>query len=281
MTHQILKSRLPEGFDDTVKLHVDEMNLWAERNKIVADELKALGPVKPCPTWAEFKSSKTASNDLSHAVAKWQEEKLSRHAPVKRPIGSQDVEASIVLGKDGKYISDYEVVNDDPTADQILRSKKNVLLNSVTAMEQQEMEKIAPPPGKRRALTIREGDIALSDSQRLQAVMVEIRTAQLPLQDLTVQMLAAKTDADRAAAQAKIKVITDSVAPLQASVADQVVFQAAQRPAADTEFLNQQKQSKAGMDAVTRWAAGVQSDIEDLTESNIDAWKIPPFTGVS
>jgi hypothetical protein len=57
------------------------------------------------------------------------------------------------------------------------------------------------------------------------------------------------------------------------------IFSRVNRPADDTRFLEEQAAREAKRQAIYRWAANLQSDIEDLTEATIDGWEMKPFNG--
>ena len=49
------------------------------------------------------------------------------------------------------------------------------------------------------------------------------------------------------------------------------------RPPEDTKFIQQQIDLRNRISKISRAAAQMHSDIEDLTIDNIDSWKIPDF----
>lgn len=247
MTYQVLKSRIPGDFEETVALHVIEKNNWIERERIVSDEEKTLQPLGSCPQWGQFSGRKDASQELHNAVERWKVEKNKRHARFPKPIGHPDVEKSIVLQDGHTFVADYEIVDDTPTPDQILRAKKDTLIVAVRGVEQQELEKLLPPVGKRRAIGYRKQDIATSDNDRVRELAIKINT----------------TDDD------------DEKKSLLKLMSNAQAYHISERPVDDTVFLAEQKQLDTAHNAVLRWAALVESDIEDLTESDIDAWAMP------
>jgi hypothetical protein len=305
MTFKILKSKVAQhpNFADHVAQHATELNLWADREKIVAEESKT--PLPARPAWGDFGHRVDPATEYSKTVAEWEKAKLTRHAPIKRPMPHPDIEASVRLDGD-KFVPDFEIVNDDPTPEQILQAKKSALIRAVSVMEEAEIAKIAPPPGKRRHFNFRLNDIASEDQKRLQALSRQIDDTNVPL-DSFMQKVAqltlksAKFDADQNAlkekpdaeivldpftsqdqvdlddAKNKIKATKAKLAELSAHIGNPDDFHAAGRPPEDQKFFLEQKQRRERANAVMRWAAQVHSDIEDLTTDTIDVWTIPPF----
>jgi hypothetical protein len=305
MTFKILKSKVAQhpNFADHVAQHATELNLWADREKIVAEESKT--PLPARPAWGDFGHHVDPATEYSKAVAEWEKAKLARHAPIQRPMPHPDIEASVRRDGD-KFVPDFEIVNDDPTPEQILQAKKSALIRAVSVMEEAEIAKIAPPPGKRRHFNFRLNDIASEDQKRLQALSRQIDDTNVPL-DSFMQKVAqltlksAKFDADQNAlkekpdaeivldpftsqdqvdlddAKNKIKATKAKLAELSAHFGNPDDFHDARRPPEDQKFFLEQKNRREQADSVMRWAAQLHSDIEDLTLENIDAFEIPSF----
>ena len=164
MTHQILKSKLPADFIEQVANFAAEMDFWAEREKIVTEENKK--PLGPRPLWGDFAGKRDPAAEFSVEMAKWEAEKLKRHAPVKKPIASPDVVASVQLVGD-HHVADFEVVNDDPTPEQVLRTKKDALIHRVHQDEEAAKRRVALPLGKLRLAALREHDyLAIAEEDR-------------------------------------------------------------------------------------------------------------------
>jgi hypothetical protein len=305
MTYLIPKStvaRYPK-FEDQVAQHVTELNFWAERERIVAEEAKTPFPARPA--WEDFGRYDDPAMAYSIAIAEWEEKKLKRHDPIKRPQPNGHIESCV--RKDGElFVADYEIINDDPTPDQVLQAKKAALIQAVTNMELQQIESIAPPVGKRRMINFRLGDIAADDENRMRAISKQIADINDGLNKLaqTIGALMTKhnkfvidqrvlkeqpdapvvlepfTDQDQIdldEAKRKIEEGHAKVRELSEHIASPDDFHAANRPAEDHAFLLEQKQRKERAEAVMRKAAQAHSDIEDLTIDTVDAFEIPTF----
>lgn len=164
MTHKILKSKLPTDFDAQLATFIVEMDFWAEREKIVTEENKK--PLGPRPLWGDFAGKRDPAAEFSVEMAKWEAERLKRHAPVKKPIASPDVVAAVQI-VDGKHVADFEVVNDDPTPEQVLRTKKDALIQRIHQDEEVAKRRVALPLGKLRLAALREHDyLAIAEEDR-------------------------------------------------------------------------------------------------------------------
>jgi hypothetical protein len=306
MTYKIPKSTVARypNFAEQVAQHAKELNLWAERERIVAEESKT--PLRARPAWGDFAGHDDPAFAFSKAAAEWDRAKLARHAPIKRPTPHAYIEASVRQDGD-KYVADYEIVNDDPTPEQILQAKKSALIRSVSVMEEAEIAKIAPPQGKRRHFNFRLNDISAGDQKRLQALSKQIAETNAPLNDLAqkaavLTFKAAKFEndqkvlgqlpsaqivldpftsqdqADLDATQKQIDETKAEVDRLSAQINNPDEFHAAGRDPDDQKFFLEQKHRREQADAVTRKAAQAHSDIEDLTVDNVGSYQIPLLT---
>lgn len=234
MSYNVLKSRIIQaGIDDfaaTVANYASEVAHWREREQIIKNQV----PLAPRPAWHEFSQHPDPATAYKAAIDKWDQERLLRVEPIPFPIAPPDVAAS--LNEGGQ--PDFEIINDDPTEDDILRAKKNELLQTVCNMELVAINKVLPPPGKRRSFELLEGDI-LKDEQDYVKSLV---------------------DADPNMKQDQIKAHIN-----------------ARRHPDHAKHLEYQKSCRNEVDRITRTAAEIMSQIEDLTIVNIDAYQIPSF----
>lgn len=201
------------------------------------------------------------------------------YVPHPAPQAGADVAASLTE-KDGAWVPDFEIIDDDPTPEEVLREKKNVLLARTVVMER-EAEAAVVPLGKRRMFAIREGDIRSRDA-RLRNSIIEAHTASTfeSIRDLTLK------HADEVA-----KSTARTLPALQNKHADEMKLLVGaglteddvsghveqDRDPADTKFLYEQGERNRRLDAIHRHAALLQHDIEDLTAETVDTWKPEPF----
>jgi hypothetical protein len=213
MTYRIAKSQIFPGFEVAIAAHAKEMRDWrAHMIRVREDE----------------------NNGVTG---------IDRHVAHPRPGAHPLVEAAV----NENDVADYEIVDDGPTPEQILTSKKNNLMNDVSVAEASAIAAISPPLGKQRLLSMRENDIRVADGK----IMDEIQRPGL---------LAA------AAVAVGISKPVDTMAEVLR-----------RRPAEDTKFLEEQADRRERTSKINRAAAQMHSDIEDLTLETIDAWKMPPF----
>ncbi|MCP3444591.1 hypothetical protein [Bradyrhizobium sp. CCGUVB14] len=243
MTHKVLKSQIalmtftPEeqkrgimDFSSAVDNYATELLHWLDREAKIA----AQAPLPPKPIPGDFKTPE----EFAEAWRGWKAKQLKHIHPVRRPVAHPDVAAAV--NNDGHV--DFEVVNDDPTAEQVLRGKKNELLGQIHRAELEAIDRALPPLGKRRHANLHESDIHAADNAVRQAL------------------------ADEAVAKKS---------ELDASDVEKAVL--ARRPKHHTQHLADQESRRAKVDAIVRAAAQVMSDVEDLTADNIGSFKIPAF----
>lgn len=218
MTVRILKSAITgiEDFPAQAAKHAVEMKEWrAHMARVKADE---------------------ANPDIAA---------IDRHWPVRQP----DPHPVIAAAVNEKDEMDYELVDDGPTPDQVLRAKKNKLIDLVGAAEHAAVDAILPR-GRVRLYGMREDKIRKRDN----ALMV----------DLAGPATVAKT----------IK----SVVGLGPKMKDLEAEAARQRPADDTLHLEQQQQRREAIEKIRERGAIAHSAIEDLTLETIDDYQLPDFT---
>ena len=92
---------------------------------------------------------------------------IEKHWPHPRPDAHPLVEAAVNENCD----MDYELVDDGPTPDQVLREMKNRLIETVSQLERTAIEAVAPP-GKWRLLNMRENSIIEAQAERMKEVGV-------------------------------------------------------------------------------------------------------------
>lgn len=165
-------------------------------------------------------------------------------APYPAPVAEPSIMSAI--DADGK--PNYQIVDDSPSPEEVLASKKQDLILQVR-LEEQRLKSMVLPSGKLRAFGFRQNSIVAADQARKAALL----DAQ-PVGILSSIGIGAKKDLGKAEADA-----------------------IAQRPPEDAKFMADQAVRQAKMSAIEHAAAQMESDIEDLTTSNIDSWSMPAF----
>ena len=235
MTHRILKSVLDQaGITDAeaaINNFAAELAHWKEREEILAKQ----GPLPAKPEWQDFGASEDPATDYARALTKWKEDQLTWVAPIKKPIGHPDIVSAV--NDEGK--PDFEIINDDPTDDDILRHKKDALLNLVAVAEHNAVDKVLAPYGKRRLHDALEGDYLEAQNTLRAAVSKKLGK-----------------DADPKVIEADLKKL---------------------QPAEHVRHLQDQQGRRDKIKSIARKAAHIMSDIEDLTLESVDSFVIPSF----
>jgi hypothetical protein len=165
-------------------------------------------------------------------------------------------------------VADYEIVDDGPTPEQILANKKVKLIAWIMAAEQAAI-RVVVPLGKERAWNLRLSDINQADAAARQKITSDIIQAASAAADKKTGGILSAT-----AVAVGLKKPVVVVAPKPIDIEAAVV---SARPAADTAFLADNTARQQKVDAIQRAAAQMMSDVEDLTATNIDSWKMPDF----
>src|ERR1700749_1812704 len=164
MTYKVLKSDIAKSgiadFDAVVRNYSVEMLHWHEREAAIAKQ----APLPERPVWGAdgekdpFKASAAFSEKMAIFCAA---EAVLIH-PIKNP--SDGVPALVRPALNDQFEPDYEIVNDDPSAEQVLRSKKNDLLGKIIALEQEAIEAAQLPLGRRRLASHKEQQIKMDEA---------------------------------------------------------------------------------------------------------------------
>lgn len=289
MTHRILKSTLSaHGARDIavlVQAHVADVAAWHEHERLLAEERLTPAPAEPrredYQNVAEFAA---AIGEFNAAV-------LSRRAPYPRPIAHPDVDASVNVdvGADGriKCWPDFEIVDDGPSDEQKLASKKQALTQAISDAEATEVAKVIPP-GKQRVFALRMNDIRIADGARLQKIHEEMarknseiislqkRKMEIDSQGLFKKLFGVIA-AEQEALESEISTIVVSSNDLHKKVSDVEAFHKMERPPEDHDFVHKHTERLQMIEAIYRWGAQLHAEVEDLTVDNIDAWQMAPF----
>lgn len=272
MTHKIsLRAMRSFGFPDVaaaVAHQAEQLKQWLERKKIV----DALEPLPPRPEWSDFRESTDPATDYGLAMAKWNELMRERPTLFPAPISHPDIMAAINEHGD----PDFEVIDDtpkEPTPDEVLAAKKNTLFRAVSDAENAALNKVTPP-AKRRLFELQQADVQAADATRMQPIAKRQQEAVTQYRAAAMQLQKTPEDASVAAT---VKELEAEISSLSAKLADPESIHAGARPAEDQKILDKSAARQQKNNAIARQAAQAQSDIEDLTTDNVDAFEIPSF----
>lgn len=241
MTYQIPKSRIadPEDFKKQVTAHCDELTAWAKHMAVV----KRQEPLPPIPQWKDYASSLDPATAFSKDMQAFQEKKLQHFDPVPRPMAHEVIENSIHEEKtndETSFVSDYEIIDDDPDNEILLRQKKDALLHQIIEAENATLARMELPPGKRRLANLQEAEIIAKENDEI-TKLVNRRGSVMSPKDFD---------------------------DIQKSVISS-------RSKHDNDHIINQKKRRDQSATIVRRAAEIMSEIEDLTIENIDAYKLP------
>jgi hypothetical protein len=121
------------------------------------------------PRWQDFANSEHPDADFVSANSSWEAESLSRHHFYPKPHAIADIAAAVVtkINDDGTitYGHDFEIVDDDPTPDEVLAKKRETLHSQIISAEEAAVDRVSLSPGKRRAAELLDFDIRVEDDK--------------------------------------------------------------------------------------------------------------------
>lgn len=176
---------------------------------------------------------------------------INRHIPYGRPAAHPLIES--VINENSE--ADFEIVDDGPSAAELLRGRKDQLVAAVTRAEQAAAAEILPPAKVRlfnmmeREVRERDASIVNDLSRKNLGLMNEIATAVGLKKKITGEDIAAAVNAERS---------------------DE-----------EQSLLADMKARRKRIAAIERRAAQAHADVEDLTVETIDAWQVPDFSKIS
>ena len=200
------------------------------------------------------------------------------HAPYPPPVAAPLVDQCV----NEESVADYEVVNDDPTADEQLADKKSALLTELTRRTAEEFAKISSP-ARTKLYSIRAQEILVLDEARRQSIREEIAKDTESLGVIRQQItnaladpaLSSPDDATRNAALAVVSGLQEQYMTLFGVVQHlESTIPATVRSPSDEQFMQEQAARDAAGLRVEKWNAQMHAEIEDLTADTIGTWNI-------
>lgn len=239
-------------FESAVAAHAKELKDWIEREKRVAEDMK-----NPNTTDAD------------------------RWVSCPKPESPNEWVASSV---DENGNVSFDVVDDDPTPEEILGAKKTALINELQSAEDSAHNEVFPI-NKRPFLGIQVADIGKAD-QALRARMIaaasEKFTADFDAYNGEVERISSSKRGILASAAAKIGISEDPrISEIQALEKPKLVELnieddlAKLRTDDENRVLAENQRIQAEDENISRNAARSLHEIEDLTVETIDQYRIP------
>jgi hypothetical protein len=247
---KILKSALAElsrrgiipSFEEAIQRHIVELTAHAEHQQIVDKQ----GPLPRKPEWADYADATDPAAEFAAANFNYAKVRREYRDPYPRPTAHPWVDACVKF-EDGKFAPDFEIVNDDPKPEDILRAKKDELLHNISDNEQVAVRIVQLPPGKQRLVDLISAEIATREARRAEALWKEA--------------------ADNAGGDpAKL--------PSYAEIEKKIL---AERLPQHVDHLAGIESRAGRLAEIHRQAAKAMSTVEDLTLDNIDKFVIPTF----
>ena len=266
---KILKSHIGPSFANEVASYGQQLSEWKEHMAHVAADKAANVP------------------------------KDKAYAPYPAPVAPAEVMSAV----DENGHPNYQIVDDGPTPDQVLSAKKQALFDRVSIIEDQAIQKIIPH-GKLGILNYRSQQIEAKDTAAIHAAEADanlkasaflstrhqLETVQ---QGISARLLSQGTvsrlingpsqpTADEASQVSDLQAQADQKKALADAARDALANPEAVKKAArnsdDQAFVEDRTAKLAKIDAIHHWAAQENSDIDDLTAANVDAYQVssPP-----
>jgi len=257
MSFSIKKSflRANPGFEVQAAAHAHEVREWLERERRVAEDAKN-------PNVAE----------------------IERWVSCPAPQAPNSVVASAV-DELGNVV--FEIEDDDPPAEEVLRSKKKNLEMLLRSAEASARSSVMSQ-NKRPLHQIKVEEIAAADDVLRQQLVAGAEQSSMILVDAyeekaarvrgeNVGILAALAAKIGVSEHPVLKKLADLPKP-QFPTVDFAEDVRAIRPPEDTALLDLNESMLAAEAAITRAVAVALSDIDDLTTETVDDYKIPDLT---
>ncbi len=187
---------------------------------------------------------------------------IEKHWSHPRPTAHPLVEAAVNENSE----MDYELVDDGPTAEQILRTKKNDLLRQIQQAEHDAIGAVVPH-GKQMFFNIRENKI------RADVAVLEFEEARAAVR-------AAEAEALAFADSGFLKSVSKAIGLRKSrTIAPPPIAPPRTISPEDDAFLKEQDNRRSKMEAIRYASAKAQHDIEDLSADTVDSWRTPALNG--
>ncbi|KGT77316.1 hypothetical protein MA20_22225 [Bradyrhizobium japonicum] len=242
MTFKIAKSYVvtlaDRGIVPAFAAAVDAHRVELQNHFEHQEKIKVQGPAPKMPNFADVMGFPPADRDaeFEQLNQEWAAKRLTYLDPYPRPQATPTVESAVRFDGE-KFIVDFEIVDDDPTPEQVLGEKKQRFVAAIGLAEQAALDKAQLPPGKVRLNQVQIAAYQAADDDAAKKFMDRIGKDSLP-QDIQAAIEGARTEEHKA-------------------------------------FLQAQEERQLRVDQIHFVAARAMSDVEDLTVDNVDSFVIP------
>lgn len=243
MTHTISLSELRaagiEDVHEAVTSYAEAVRRWTEHHERVQSD--ALRPQAPEPIPGDFLENQA----FETAYQQWAREAEERHQAY--PMDQHHPAIMAAIRVDGGTVRpDYELVDDTPSPEAVLRSKKDALLGTILQEETRRKEAVSPP-GRTRFMMLQLRGVQKRDQDRMSEYLEGLNLAGLKVGS------AEQKDALRRSVDYKVD---------------------HGRTPEDQRLMDTFEDLQAQQARVDDRAAELMGEVEDLTSSNVDSWKL-------
>lgn len=243
MTHTISLSELQaagiEDVHEAVSSYAEAVRKWTEHHERVKAD--ALRPQPPEPIPEDF----LENHEFETAYQQWAREAEERHQAYPMDHHHPAIMAAIRIDG-GTVRPDYELVDDTPTPEEVLRSQKDALLQLIL-QEEVRRKGVVSPPGRARHMMLQLREVQERDRTRMSEYMENLNLTGLKVGS------AEQKDALRRSMDYR---------------ADHG------RSPEDQRFMDTLEDIQAQQSKIDDRASELMGEVEDLTPSNIDDWKL-------
>src|ERR1700743_499942 len=145
MTHQISMSRVmalgSKNVQEDLDNYVEAIRTWAEHHKKVREDAEKPLPKEPKPE--DFGHGDNEAFEKAYQA--WSLEMENRHQAYPMDAHCEDFMRAVSIDDQLNVTTDYELVNDLPTPEELLRKKKDELITQIAAEESRRVSAVIPP----------------------------------------------------------------------------------------------------------------------------------------
>lgn len=204
--------------------------------------------------------------------------------PYPAPTAHPDIMAAVRQDRadDGSIVvmPDYEVVDDGPSAADVLAAKKRELSAAVVDAEVAASERVFPT-AKRRLWLLTAADVAAKRTASEQALLASIdaKVGPTEAERETLNSLREKKDDLTEDEKKRVVEIMAKRAPSDQEIEVAAMIRAKQQRTPDDEAFEARFAAvRQALDAINRWGAERLAEIDDLTGDGVDSYVVgvPP-----
>lgn len=254
-------------FPQAVGTYVDELNEWREHMLRVESDKNA---VEAAPARDAFDSP----SDYVAAQKDWQARTDQLHQPYPKPFPPLPLfEQFVDVDAAGAYVASIEIINDDPTPEQLLVARKARLTLQIQEDETRAIE-AAMPANKVRYLTMRKNGIDALDAMALKDLALRVQDESLKLAAMQVAFSQEKDEEARASAAADIVAQSKVFEDVMKTHREPWEYLRSLRSDHDNALVDDVAARNDAVNEIRRKVAEMLYEVDDLTVETVDAFQI-------